>query len=457
MQCTLLLCFSLMMLPVAGRRVSLTPTAMTKSDLTSDLAVSSDTPSAQELLDLNAGLTDAFSTKVEFKDQRFSETTSHLLTHASDKPPDSLELQESTCWMCSMLETFKDDMGFEDDRIQEAAPSMDQVKDEVKVSFEKCIIANALDGGAKPADLFHKKVEFEEVEVPESVYSDKGDAMVKQVEDEFKRCTYLLNDERVHVDYRTALSACSERVYEMHHAFHKPQIVQDLPPPKYPADLFRTQACEQFNADKRSSPTYVPGVGSNPMLSSDVSWLPDGWKMELSKNRPGEVTFQHTTVKEARVQTMAQVYKFEEKWAAASMIEKSHVAKRLQNTTQGVHNSTAVALEELGAGRGLHNSSAVSLVDVGTGRGTVLQRLASFTGDLLFRLIMGCARVVHFIVTLPIRVFPSVFVAIVNGWMSFKRFWLQGVGVSDEGLRVWPWCWVVPRHSGSLFNKRVCR
>lgn len=77
--------------------------------------------------------------------------------------------------------------------------------------------------------------------------------------------------------------------------------------------------------------------------------------------------------------------------------------------------------------------------------------------ELFLGIVMGCARFVHWIATLPIRAFPSVFKAIITGFVSFKNFWLQGVGYTTDGLRVWPWCWAVQNGQGSLYNHRVCR
>lgn len=84
----------------------------------------------------------------------------------------------------------------------------------------------------------------------------------------------------------------------------------------------------------------------------------------------------------------------------------------------------------------------------------VLQELAQMGANLIVRVTRGVASVIKGTFSLVVGVllaFPR--------WLLFARDKHKtfGIGVADDGLKVWPWCWVVPREPHSLFNRRMCR
>jgi hypothetical protein len=84
----------------------------------------------------------------------------------------------------------------------------------------------------------------------------------------------------------------------------------------------------------------------------------------------------------------------------------------------------------------------------------VLKELAQMGFKLVYRITSGVFSVIKGTLSLVVGVllaFPR--------WLLFARDKHKtfGIGVADDGLKVWPWCWVVPREPHSLFNKRMCR
>jgi hypothetical protein len=83
----------------------------------------------------------------------------------------------------------------------------------------------------------------------------------------------------------------------------------------------------------------------------------------------------------------------------------------------------------------------------------ILQELAQMGFNLVVRVTKGVFSVIKGTLSLVVGVllaFPR--------WLLFARDKHKtfGIGVSDDGLKVWPWCWVVPIPH-SLSNRRMCR